>query len=108
MGSPGNRLLIGFLVFSSLFFAVAMLLRQDAAVDSGVDAADSLAPASAPGAARGDRPTLATRELRLVSTAWPPFTNAPGQPRFALDLVDEALRRVGIIGRNCHRGRGQV
>ena len=36
------------------------------------------------------------RPLELVSTAWPPFTNAPGQPRFALDLVEEALRRVGV------------
>ena len=34
--------------------------------------------------------------LQLVSTAWSPFTNAPGQPRFALDLVEEALERVGI------------
>jgi polar amino acid transport system substrate-binding protein len=37
-----------------------------------------------------------TTELRLVSTAWSPFTNAPGQPRFALDLVDAALGRIGI------------
>ena len=37
------------------------------------------------------------RQLQLVSTAWSPFTNAPGQPRFALDLVDMALERVGII-----------
>ena len=36
------------------------------------------------------------RPLELVSTAWPPFTNPPGQPRFALDLVEEALRRVGL------------
>ena len=36
------------------------------------------------------------RQLQLVSTAWSPFTNAPGQARFALDLVDVALRRVGI------------
>ena len=36
------------------------------------------------------------RQLQLVSTAWPPFTNVPGQARFALDLVDEALSRVGI------------
>ncbi len=34
--------------------------------------------------------------LRLVSTAWPPFTNAAGLPRFASDLVDTALGRVGI------------
>ena len=37
----------------------------------------------------------ATR-LRLVSTAWPPFTNAPGQARFALDLVEAALGRIGV------------
>jgi len=37
-----------------------------------------------------------TDQLRLVSTAWPPFTNEPGQPRFALDLVETALGRVGI------------
>jgi len=34
--------------------------------------------------------------LSLVSTAWPPFTNEPGQPRFALDLVETALGRVQI------------
>ena len=33
--------------------------------------------------------------LTLVSTAWPPFTNPVGQPRFALDLVEEALSRIG-------------
>lgn len=37
-----------------------------------------------------------TAPLRLVSTAWPPFTNAPGQPRFALDLVEEALKRIQV------------
>jgi len=35
-------------------------------------------------------------ELHLVSTVWPPFTNAAGMPRFALDLVDEALKRVNL------------
>jgi polar amino acid transport system substrate-binding protein len=34
--------------------------------------------------------------LMLVSTAWPPFTNESGQPRFALDLVEEALGRIGL------------
>jgi polar amino acid transport system substrate-binding protein len=33
--------------------------------------------------------------LRLVSTAWPPFTN-DGEPRFALDLVEAALGRIGV------------
>jgi polar amino acid transport system substrate-binding protein len=37
-----------------------------------------------------------TSQLRLVSTAWPPFTNAAGQPRFALDLVEAALGRIKI------------
>jgi ABC-type amino acid transport substrate-binding protein len=37
--------------------------------------------------------------LRLVSTAWPPFTNPPGQPRFALDLVDDALGRINLTAR---------
>jgi polar amino acid transport system substrate-binding protein len=37
-----------------------------------------------------------TTPLRLVSTAWSPFTNEPGQPRFALDLVEAALGRIGL------------
>jgi polar amino acid transport system substrate-binding protein len=37
-----------------------------------------------------------TTRLRLVSTAWPPFTNPPGQPRFALDLVEAAFARVAL------------
>src|SRR5262245_50765971 len=37
--------------------------------------------------------------LTLISTAWPPFTNAPGQPRFALDLVEAALGRIGITAK---------
>jgi ABC-type amino acid transport substrate-binding protein len=35
-------------------------------------------------------------QLNLVSTAWPPFTNPSGQPRFALDLVEEALKRIDV------------
>jgi polar amino acid transport system substrate-binding protein len=34
--------------------------------------------------------------LSLVSTAWSPFTNEPGRPRFALDLVETALGRFGV------------
>ena len=37
--------------------------------------------------------------LMLVSTAWPPFTNAPGQPRFALDLVETAFGRIGLTAK---------
>ena len=36
------------------------------------------------------------RQLELVSTAWTPLTNAPGQLRFALDLVEDVLERLGI------------
>lgn len=34
-----------------------------------------------------------TAPLRLFSTAWPPFTDVSGKPRFALDLVEAALER---------------
>lgn len=34
-------------------------------------------------------------QLALVSTVWPPFTNEPGEARFALDLVETALKRTG-------------
>ena len=34
--------------------------------------------------------------LHLGSTPWSPFTNAPGQPRYAVDLVEAALKRMGI------------
>jgi polar amino acid transport system substrate-binding protein len=37
-----------------------------------------------------------TSPLQLVSTAWPPFTNEPGKPRFALDLVEAGLERIGL------------
>ena len=38
-------------------------------------------------------------QLKLVSTAWPPFTNPAKQPRFALDLVETALGRLGITAK---------
>jgi polar amino acid transport system substrate-binding protein len=37
-----------------------------------------------------------TTQLHLVSTAWSPFTNEPGKPRFALDLVEAAFGRIGV------------
>ena len=37
------------------------------------------------------------RQLQLVSTAWSPFTNAPGEARFALELVGAALERAGVV-----------
>ena len=90
MSSLSNNFLIGFFIFSVLFFAVALLVRQDAAIDPDVDvqhhgtsggaqakedaaidsdvdaaanAADSLASTSASGTARGDHLTLASYDL---------------------------------------------
>ena len=40
--------------------------------------------------------TAQTTALKLVSSEWPPFTDAPGRPRFALDLVETALDRSGL------------
>jgi polar amino acid transport system substrate-binding protein len=37
-----------------------------------------------------------TAQLHFVSTRWPPFTNPPGASRFAIDLVNEALKRIGL------------
>ena len=39
------------------------------------------------------------RPLALVSTPWSPFTNEPGRPRFALDLVEAALGRFGVTAK---------
>jgi len=35
-------------------------------------------------------------ELRLGSDVWPPFTDAPGKPRVAIELVQTALEHAGI------------
>jgi len=37
-----------------------------------------------------------TTHLHLASTPWSPFTNTRDKARFATDLVDEALKRLGI------------
>ena len=90
MSSRGNNFLIGFLVFSVLLFAVALLVRQNTEIDSDEDvqhhdtlgvahakedaeidsnvaaaanAADSLASTSTSGTARGDHLTLASYDL---------------------------------------------
>jgi len=41
-------------------------------------------------------PSAQVVPLKLVSTAWPPFTNAKGQARYALDLVEAGLSRIGV------------
>jgi polar amino acid transport system substrate-binding protein len=49
-----------------------------------------------PLAALAQTPQPAPQQLRLASTPWSPFTDVAGKARFAIDLVDEALKRVGI------------
>lgn len=51
--------------------------------------------------------TAQNAPLKLVSTAWPPFTNAPKQTRFALDLVEAALGRIGITAKTAIVGAPQ-
>jgi ABC-type amino acid transport substrate-binding protein len=41
----------------------------------------------------------APRNLRFVSPIRPPFSDAPGNPRFALDLVEAALERINVKAR---------
>jgi ABC-type amino acid transport substrate-binding protein len=47
-------------------------------------------------------------QLHLVSTAWPPFTNPPGEPQFALDLVYEALKRIGVTAETAIVDEGRL
>jgi polar amino acid transport system substrate-binding protein len=54
-------------------------------------------------AAHADTPT----PLRFVSTAWAPFTNSSGRPRFALDLTEAALGRVGLTVKTTIVSAGQ-
>src|SRR6187402_1971232 len=49
------------------------------------------------GAAQTPQATPRPAALHLGSTPWAPFTNAPGQPRYAVDLVEAALKRAGVI-----------
>ena len=60
MKTPGNKLLLGFLGCGVLLFAVALLVREDAAITY---AADPSASPSALGTGRGDSPTLAQYDL---------------------------------------------
>jgi polar amino acid transport system substrate-binding protein len=47
-------------------------------------------------AAQTTGPATRSAALHLGSTPWSPFTNAPGKPRFAIELVETALKRVGV------------
>jgi len=44
-----------------------------------------------------DPPAVPTgTKIRLASSVWSPFTDEVGKPRFAQDLVHEALKRAGV------------
>ena len=109
MYRPGNRLLVWFLIFSFVFFVVAVIVEEFALFDAEEEvqpgdpsgglyeqdaATNGLAAAS--GARFDSHPALSGRPLRLVTTTWSPFAGAPGKPRYALDLVEAALERMGI------------
>ncbi len=123
MVRAGNRLLVWFLVCSFVFFVVAVIVEEFALFDSKEEAqldgasggafeqggaADGPASATALRMARGDHPALTSRQLRLVSTTWPPFADAPGKPRFAVDLVDLALERMGIGAQTVVMDEGEL
>jgi polar amino acid transport system substrate-binding protein len=55
-----------------------------------------VAMALASGAASLSGQPAPVAPLRFVSTPWPPFTNAAGKPRIALNLVEAALGRAGL------------
>ncbi len=111
MYRPGNKLLVWFLIFSFVFFVVAVIVEEFALFDSKSEvqpgdpsggsfeqgaATNGPDAASIAGARSSGQPALSGRPLRLVTTTWSPFAGAPGKPRFALDLVETALERMGI------------
>jgi polar amino acid transport system substrate-binding protein len=48
------------------------------------------------GTAQSTQTTTKRAALHLGSTPWSPLTNAAGKPRYAIDLVEAALQRMGI------------
>jgi len=55
----------------------------------------STAPPTAPPTANSAKAEPAALKLRLVTRPWPPWIDAEGHPRVALDLVSTALARAG-------------
>ncbi|MCY3712744.1 MAG: transporter substrate-binding domain-containing protein [Gemmatimonadetes bacterium] len=111
MYRPGNKLLVWFLIFSFVFFLVAVIVEEFALFDSEEKgppggpsgglfeqgaATNGPESASASVARFDGHLALSGRPLRLVTTTWSPFAGASGKPRFALDLVETALERLGI------------
>ena len=88
LGSPANRGSDTITARGPALNARRVLLLAigaGALAASGAAAQTTAAPTPAPRAS-----------LRLGSTPWSPFTNEPGKPRYAIELVDAALRRLGI------------
>jgi len=67
--------------FQPLLLAVATLTL--AAVDAPAQSVATTAPTG-------------RANLHLCSTSWSPFTNEAGKPRYAIELVDAALKRLGL------------
>ena len=82
MSSPGNNLLAGFLIFSVLFFAVALLLRHDAAVDPGVDVQQQ----GVPGVAHAKEDPAAASAVDMQQQGVPGVAQAKEDPVAAADV----------------------
>ena len=67
---------------------------MSAGTRAGIGSVALLALAIAGTPAAAQEPPKAA--LRLGSTPWAPFTDAPGKARFAIDLVHAALQRIGV------------
>jgi len=85
-------------VFLGLLLVCACAPRSAPPPDAGKSApAAPSADAPAAVAPPADPPPVPSgTKLRLASSVWSPFTDEVGKPRFAQDLVHEALRRAGV------------
>jgi polar amino acid transport system substrate-binding protein len=59
-------------------------------------AALAFAAADAPAQSVATTAATSRAALHLASTPWSPFTNVPGKPRYAIELVEAALQRLGV------------
>ena len=81
------RLSIGLLLTLALLWLGGCGPKTPAAAEAKASPAVAATPPPAPSV---------PSKLRLVSSVWAPFTDAVGKPRFANELVDQALERAGF------------
>ncbi len=87
-----------FLALGGLRRALALatlLAAASACKNSGPEAASATAPTTGPESAPL-RQTPESVTLALASSVWAPYTDEPGKPHLALDLVHEALARANV------------